>query len=81
MTVIANVFCPPSHITRLLVYSGVTVMVAVIGVIPVLWAVKAGMFPEPLAPSPIDGVLFNQPYDVPVPMKLTGFVVDPSQRI
>ena len=39
---------------------GVTVMVAVTGVVPVLIAVKAAILPVPLAASPIAGLLFVQ---------------------
>jgi len=39
---------------------GVTVMVAVIGALVVLVAVKAGILPVPLAARPIAGLLFVQ---------------------
>ena len=39
---------------------GVTVIVAVTAVVPVLIAVNAPIFPEPLAASPIDVLLFVQ---------------------
>ena len=38
--------------------TGVTVIVAVTGELPVLIAMKAGMFPVPLAASPIEVLLF-----------------------
>ena len=54
-------FCGvPLQVAPALVYDGVTVMVAVIGVVPALVAVKLGMLPEPLAPKPIAGLLFDQ---------------------
>ena len=49
---------------------GVTVMVAVMGVVPVLVAVKAGTFPFPLAANPIAVLLFVHAKVVPV----TGLV-------
>ena len=39
---------------------GVTVIVAVTGVIPALTAVKAGIFPLPVAPKPMVVLLFTQ---------------------
>jgi hypothetical protein len=39
---------------------GVTVIVAVTGVVPALVAVNAAIFPEPLAANPIEGSLFVQ---------------------
>ncbi|MNF94328.1 hypothetical protein D3C84_770350 [compost metagenome] len=39
---------------------GVTTIVATIGVVPVLMAVKAGMFPVPDAANPIEAVLLVQ---------------------
>ena len=65
------------------VYVGVTVIVAVIGAVPVLVGVKLGIVdPDPLAPNPIDGVLFVQLYVVPDtndPPKLTADVKLPLQ--
>jgi hypothetical protein len=53
-------FCGvPLQVTPL-VYDGVTVMVAVMGVVPALVAVKLGMLPDPLAPKPIPVLLFDQ---------------------
>ena len=40
--------------------SGVMLMVAVRAVVPVLMALKAGMFPEPLAANPMPLLLFVQ---------------------
>ena len=47
-------------------------MVAVTGTNPVFIAVNEGILPRPLAPRPIDGVLFTQLYTVPgtAPVKL-----------
>ena len=54
-------FCGvPLQVTPALVYDGVTVMVAVIGVVPALIAVKLGMLPDPLAPKPMLVLLFDQ---------------------
>ena len=39
---------------------GVTVIVAITAVLPVLMAAKAGIFPEPLAANPIVVLLFVQ---------------------
>lgn len=38
---------------------GVTVIVATTGLVPLLVAVKEEIFPLPLAPKPMDGVLFT----------------------
>ena len=63
--------------------TGVTVMVAVTGVEPVLVAVNAGMFPEPLATKPMEGVLLVQLYPVTPadPVKVTAVVVAPLQSV
>ena len=54
-------FCGvPLQVAPALVYDGVTVMVAVIGVVPAFVAVKLGMLPDPLAPKPIAVLLFDQ---------------------
>lgn len=51
----------PTQLTPPLVKVGVTVMVAVIGILVGLVAVKVGReLPEPLAPSPIEISLFVQ---------------------
>jgi hypothetical protein len=46
----------PEHPLRV----GVTVMVAICGLIPLFVAVKLGIFPEPPDVSPIDELLLNQ---------------------
>ena len=54
-------FCGvPLQVAPALVYDGVTVIVAVIAVVPALVAVKLGMLPDPLAPKPIAVLLFDQ---------------------
>ena len=52
-------------------------MVAVTGVVPLLVAVNEGIFPVPLAPRPIDVLLFVQLYIVPptAPEKFTAAVL------
>lgn len=52
-TVIVNVTGAPVQLTPPLVYVGVTVMVAVTEVLPLLMAVKAAMFPAPVALRPM----------------------------
>ena len=64
-TVIVNVFGVPGHTVAPLVLTGVTVIVAVTGVVPLFTATKAGMIgvptgAEPLAANPIDVLLFTQ---------------------
>ena len=53
LTVIVKLWDGPGHPLAV----GVTVMVAITGDEPVLMAVKAGMFPLPLAASPMEVVL------------------------
>lgn len=55
-TVIVNVVGAPGQPLAV----GVTVMVAVTGAVPALVAVNEPMLPTPLAPKPMDGVLFVQ---------------------
>ena len=50
----------PVHVTPSLVKTGVTVIVAVTGMLDVLVAVNEEIFPEPLAARPMDGWLFVQ---------------------
>lgn len=62
---------------------GVTVMVAVTGADPELFAVKAAISPVPLAARPMDGVLFVQ-LNVPptgLLVKLTAAVESPLQTV
>ena len=64
------------------VYVGVTMMVAVTEVLPLLTAVNEAIFPVPLAARPILVVLFVQLYVVTlVPVKLIGAVLPPLQTI
>ena len=44
---------------------GVTVMVAVIALVKLFAVTKDGIFPVPLAPNPIAGLLFTQLYVEP----------------
>ena len=62
---------------------GVTVMVAVAGVIPGLFVTNARISPVPLAAKPIAGLLFVQLNAVPftVPTKLISVVEEPSHSI
>ena len=55
LTIIVNVFAAPVQPTLPLVKVGVTVMVATMGAVPVLVALKEGIVPVPLAPKPILG--------------------------
>ena len=55
-TVIVNDNGVPTHPFAV----GVTVIVATTGAVPLLIAVKDGIFPVPLAASPIDASLFVQ---------------------
>ena len=59
-TVMVKVLALPAHVTLPLVYEGVTVIVAVTATLVTLVAVKLGMCPTPLAPSPMEVVLFVQ---------------------
>ena len=57
-------------------------MVAVIGVLPLLTAVKDPMLPVPLAANPIPGVLFVQLKPVVfMPVKFTGVVDAPAHTV
>ena len=63
---------------------GVTVIVATIGLPVTFVAVKAAIFPVPLAPKPILGVLFVQLYVVPAtlePLKVTAVVLTPLHNV
>ena len=54
ITVMVNVVDGPAQLTPPLVKVGVTVIVAVTGAVPLFTAVKAAIFPVPLAAKPID---------------------------
>jgi hypothetical protein len=72
-TVIVKDFDVPLHVTLPLVYTGVTVIVAVTGTIPILTAANEAISPVPLAPRPIEVVLFVQLYTTVPPV-----AVDPN---
>ena len=55
-----NVLLIPVQLTPPLMKVGVTVIVAVTGVVPLFTAVKEGILPVPLAARPIAGVLLVQ---------------------
>ena len=50
----------PAQVVPALVYDGVTVMVAVMAVVPLLVAVKLGILPLPLPPKPMLVLLLDQ---------------------
>ena len=55
-----KLFVGPLQLTPLLAKVGVTVMVAVTGIVPVLTAVKLAILPSPLAAKPMLISLFVQ---------------------
>jgi hypothetical protein len=59
-TVIVKACGVPGQVTAPKVYFGVMVIVAMTGEVPAFVAVKAVMFPVPLAASPIEAVLLVQ---------------------
>ena len=63
-TVIVNVSAVPLQLNPLLLYVGVTVIVAVIIVLEEFVAEKLGIPPEPLSARPIAGLLFVHSYEV-----------------
>ena len=65
LTVILKVLEGPVQVMPLLVETGVTVMVAIIGLVPVLAGVKDGMLPVPFAANPMEGWLLVQWNTVP----------------
>ena len=82
-TVIVNVVDGPLQLIPPLVNTGVMVMVAVTGVLPVLMAVNDGIVLAPLAPNPIDRLLLVQLYTVPAtgPAIVTAVVFDPAHTV
>jgi uncharacterized membrane protein len=50
----------PLQVAPALVYDGVTVIVAIMFVVPLLVALKLGILPLPLAPKPMLVLLFDQ---------------------
>jgi hypothetical protein len=82
-TVIVNVVDGPAQLMPPLVNTGVTVIVAVTAVLPVLIAVNDGIVLVPLAPSPMDRLLLVQLYTVPAtgPAIVTAVVFDPAHTV
>ena len=74
-----NVLAVPVHPA----VTGVTVIVAVTGVVPVFTALNEGIFPVPDAPSPIAVLLFVQLNVVPAtgPLKLMAVDGAPLQTV
>ncbi len=56
-------------------------IVATIGLLPVLIAVNAPILPTPLAANPIPAVLVVQVYKQPLAGKLIGMVVEPLTTV
>ena len=80
-----NVLDGPVHQTPAFVSVGVTVKIAVTGAFVLFRAVNEAMLPEPLAGSPMEGLVLTQLYAV-VPeefivVKITGAVEPLLQRI
>ena len=71
----------PVHVTPPLVYTGVTLTVALTGVVPVLLVENGLMLFVPDAPNPMDGVVFVHVYDVPVPVKAIVLLCAPLQTV
>ena len=77
----------PGHTVAPLVFTGVTVMIAVTGVDPLLTATNDGMNgdatgTEPVAARPMDVLLFVQLYAVAlVPVKFACWVLAPLQTV
>ena len=74
-----NVIGKPPQVAE----EGVTVIVAVTAVLPGLMAVKAAIFPVPLAAKPIEVLLFVQLNVVPLtaPIKFIAAVVAPLHKL
>jgi hypothetical protein len=82
-TVIVNVLLAPLQVIPPLVNVGVTVIVAVTGVLPALKAVNDGIVLVPLAPSPMLVLLLVQLYTVPAtgPAIVTAVVAAPEHTV
>ena len=80
-TVIVTVFGVPLQVIPPFVYLGVTVIVAITGVVPELTAVKAGISPVPLLLNPMVELVFDHEYSVAVPWKLIILVKFPLHII
>ena len=60
MTIIVKVLAVPKQVNPLAENSGVTVIVATTGAVPVFMAAKAAILPTPLAARPMLVLLFVQ---------------------
>ena len=80
LTVMVNTFDGPLQFAPLFVF-GVTVIVAMTGVVPVFIAGKEVMSPEPLAANPMLVLLFVHVYPLPVPEKMMVVVLAPLQTL
>lgn len=62
---------------------GVTLIVAVTGMLELFVAEKDPILPVPLGARPMELALFSQVYDVPVtvPLKVTGLVAAPLHSV
>lgn len=78
-TVIEKILLLPAHPFSV----GVTVMLAVILLVPALFTMKLGIFPDPLAAKPTLLLLLVQLYTVPeiAPVKLMALVDRPLQSV
>ena len=83
LTVIVNVIDVPTQVTPPLLYTGVTVIVAVTADPVLLIAVNDGTVPAPLDARPILVLLFVQLYTVPgaLPVIVTAAVAWPLQTV
>ena len=77
-TVMVNIMGVPLQFVP---FNGVTVIVAVIGLLVLFIALNEGILPVPLAAKPMPGVSLTQLYVAAVPLKLTGEVVAPFVRV
>ena len=80
-TVIVKVLGAPLQVTPALVKTGVTMIIATCVVLPLLIVRKDGILPLPLAPRPMEVLLFVQLKTVPgtVEVKFTALVKLPLQ--
>ena len=80
--VMVNVAGAPEQIVDPPIATGVTVIVAMTGVVPLLVAIKDGRFPVPDAASPIEGSLFVQVNELEFdPVNEVTVVVAPLQKV
>jgi hypothetical protein len=82
-TVMVNVVDAPVQLMPPLVKVGVTVIVAVTGVLPALMAMNDGIVLVPAAARPMDGLLLIQLYTVPAtgPAMVTAVVAAPLHTV